>query len=115
VTDIDRNCLQNANLQALEAHVARLAKRVMHQHSAANSEISDVVNFPSRAIVHSHPATTMADDMPINPQRAKQLTENLTKITSRIKAANKDNRNVRLSILPSDFVTHATNANMCIR
>jgi hypothetical protein len=38
----------------------------------------------------------MAEDMPINPQRAKQLTENLTKITSRIKAANKDNRNVTM-------------------
>ncbi|KAH7077636.1 hypothetical protein BKA63DRAFT_269121 [Paraphoma chrysanthemicola] len=38
----------------------------------------------------------MADDMQINAQRAKQLAENLTSITSRIKAANKGNGNVRL-------------------
>ncbi|KAF2819062.1 hypothetical protein CC86DRAFT_336290 [Ophiobolus disseminans] len=38
----------------------------------------------------------MADDMQINAQRAKQLTENLANITSRIGAANKSNRNVRL-------------------
>ncbi|KAH7400783.1 hypothetical protein DE146DRAFT_717647 [Phaeosphaeria sp. MPI-PUGE-AT-0046c] len=38
----------------------------------------------------------MADDMQINPQRAKQLTENLGSITSRITAANKGNINVRL-------------------
>ncbi|KAH6354497.1 pyridoxal phosphate homeostasis protein [Parastagonospora nodorum] len=38
----------------------------------------------------------MADEMQINAQRAKQLTENLASITSRIKAANKSNRNVRL-------------------
>jgi pyridoxal phosphate enzyme (YggS family) len=39
----------------------------------------------------------MADDMQINAQRAKQLTENLSSITSRISAANKSNRNVHIS------------------
>ncbi|KAL5117515.1 hypothetical protein ACEQ8H_004545 [Pleosporales sp. CAS-2024a] len=38
----------------------------------------------------------MTDDMPIDAQRVKQLTENLTSIVSRIKTANKSNRNVRL-------------------
>ncbi|KAF2687374.1 hypothetical protein K458DRAFT_415629 [Lentithecium fluviatile CBS 122367] len=38
----------------------------------------------------------MADEMQINPQRAKQLAENLASITSRINAANKSNRNIRL-------------------
>ncbi|KAF2444865.1 hypothetical protein P171DRAFT_412754 [Karstenula rhodostoma CBS 690.94] len=38
----------------------------------------------------------MADEMQINPQRAKQLAENLTSITSRIKAANKSSRQIRL-------------------
>ncbi|KAF2006841.1 hypothetical protein P154DRAFT_517314 [Amniculicola lignicola CBS 123094] len=38
----------------------------------------------------------MADDMKIDVQRAKQLAENLTSITSRINAANKASRNVRL-------------------
>lgn len=32
--------------------------------------------------------------MQINPQRAKQLVENVTAITKRIQAANKSNRNV---------------------
>lgn len=36
----------------------------------------------------------MADDMQINPQRAKQLAENLASITSRISAANKTGRQV---------------------
>ncbi|KAH8732476.1 hypothetical protein GQ44DRAFT_735368 [Phaeosphaeriaceae sp. PMI808] len=40
--------------------------------------------------------TTMTEEMKINPVRTKQLTESLTSITSRIKAANKNNRNVRL-------------------
>jgi pyridoxal phosphate enzyme (YggS family) len=40
----------------------------------------------------------MADDMQINPQRAKQLIENLTGITSRIKTANKSSRNVSVLI-----------------
>jgi len=43
----------------------------------------------------------MADDMQINAQRAKQLTENLASITSRIKTANKSNRNVRSLLLPT--------------
>ncbi|KAH7138802.1 hypothetical protein B0J11DRAFT_476734 [Dendryphion nanum] len=38
----------------------------------------------------------MAEDMQINPQRAKQLAENLASITSRINGANKVGRQVRL-------------------
>ncbi|KAF2191143.1 hypothetical protein K469DRAFT_622571 [Zopfia rhizophila CBS 207.26] len=38
----------------------------------------------------------MAEDMQINPQRAKQLAENLAIITSRINAANKAGKQVRL-------------------
>ncbi|KAF1978354.1 hypothetical protein BU23DRAFT_449755 [Bimuria novae-zelandiae CBS 107.79] len=38
----------------------------------------------------------MADDMQINPQRAKQLAENLASITSRINAANKASKQIRL-------------------
>ncbi|KAF2795926.1 hypothetical protein K505DRAFT_238836 [Melanomma pulvis-pyrius CBS 109.77] len=38
----------------------------------------------------------MADNMQINPQRAKQLAENLASITSRISAVNKAGRQVRL-------------------
>ncbi|ORY14296.1 hypothetical protein BCR34DRAFT_479782 [Clohesyomyces aquaticus] len=38
----------------------------------------------------------MAEDMQINPQRAKQLAENLASITSRINTANKAGRQVRL-------------------
>ncbi|KAL1610236.1 hypothetical protein SLS60_001901 [Paraconiothyrium brasiliense] len=38
----------------------------------------------------------MADEMQINPQRAKQLAENLTSITSRINAANKSSKQIRL-------------------
>ncbi|PVH98673.1 hypothetical protein DM02DRAFT_615611 [Periconia macrospinosa] len=37
-----------------------------------------------------------AETMQINPQRAKQLVENVTAITKRIEAANKSNRNIRL-------------------
>jgi hypothetical protein len=36
----------------------------------------------------------MADDMQINPQRVKQLAENLASITSRINAANKGGQKV---------------------
>jgi hypothetical protein len=36
----------------------------------------------------------MAEDMKINPQRAKQLAENIASITSRINAANKSGRQV---------------------
>jgi hypothetical protein len=39
--------------------------------------------------------TTMAEEMHINPQRAKQLTENIARITSRITAASKSGQNVR--------------------
>ncbi|KAJ4406156.1 hypothetical protein N0V91_004828 [Didymella pomorum] len=38
----------------------------------------------------------MAEEMHINPQRAKQLTENIASITSRITAASKSGQNVRL-------------------
>ncbi|KAI4700668.1 hypothetical protein J4E81_003630 [Alternaria sp. BMP 2799] len=38
----------------------------------------------------------MAEDMHINPQRAKQLTENITSITSRINAARQGSKEVRL-------------------
>ncbi|OSS53715.1 hypothetical protein B5807_00471 [Epicoccum nigrum] len=38
----------------------------------------------------------MAEDMHINPQRAKQLTENIAAITSRINAASKNGQKVRL-------------------
>ncbi|KAF2712780.1 hypothetical protein K504DRAFT_464843 [Pleomassaria siparia CBS 279.74] len=38
----------------------------------------------------------MAEDMQINPQRAKQLSENLASISSRINAANKSGGQVRL-------------------
>ncbi|KAJ4377796.1 hypothetical protein N0V83_000626 [Neocucurbitaria cava] len=38
----------------------------------------------------------MAEDMQINSQRAKQLAENLASISSRIKAVNKGNKQVRL-------------------
>ncbi|KAJ4338595.1 hypothetical protein N0V95_008019 [Ascochyta clinopodiicola] len=38
----------------------------------------------------------MAEDMHVNPQRAKQLTENIASITSRINAASKSGQNVRL-------------------
>ncbi|KAI2477300.1 Alanine racemase family protein [Pyrenophora tritici-repentis] len=38
----------------------------------------------------------MVEDMRINPQRAKQLAENISTISSRIKAASKDNKQVRL-------------------
>jgi hypothetical protein len=36
----------------------------------------------------------MADGMQINPQRAKQLAENVASITSRIKAATRDGKPV---------------------
>lgn len=48
---------------------------------------------------------TMADNMQINTQRAKQLTEKLTSITSRIKAANKSNKNVCKT--PQSLTSHA--------
>lgn len=48
----------------------------------------------------------MADDMQINPQRAKQLTENLASIASRIAAANKSNRNVKAIICPTTKSAH---------
>ncbi|KAI4930807.1 uncharacterized protein J4E92_004640 [Alternaria infectoria] len=38
----------------------------------------------------------MAEDMHINPQRAKQLTENIASITSRINAARQGSKEVRL-------------------
>lgn len=44
---------------------------------------------------------TMAEDMQINPQRAKQLAENLASISSRISAASKGSKQVYLPL----FVT----------
>lgn len=41
---------------------------------------------------------TMAEDMHINSQRAKQLTENVAGITSRINAANKSGQKVTAAI-----------------
>ncbi|GAB7339452.1 hypothetical protein MBLNU457_6081t1 [Dothideomycetes sp. NU457] len=38
----------------------------------------------------------MTSDMQVNPQRAKQLIENLTNVTQRIKTANTTNRTIRL-------------------
>ncbi|KAF3036425.1 hypothetical protein E8E12_002974 [Didymella heteroderae] len=38
----------------------------------------------------------MAEEMHVNPQRAKQLTENIARITSRINSASKSGQNVRL-------------------
>lgn len=52
-------------------------------------------NHRLHACVEPHLATTMADEMQINPQRAKQLAENLTSITSRINAANSSSRQAR--------------------
>ncbi|KAE8826894.1 hypothetical protein HRS9139_08066 [Pyrenophora teres f. teres] len=40
--------------------------------------------------------STMAEDMQINSQRAKQLAENIATISSRIKAVSKDGKQVRL-------------------
>lgn len=37
----------------------------------------------------------MAEDMQINPQRAKQLAENIASITSRINAVSKGGKQVR--------------------
>jgi len=55
----------------------------------------------------------MASDMQINPQRAKQLTENLSSITSRINAVNKTGRPVYTPPPPSTY-KHA-NSNLKIR
>ncbi|KAI9715164.1 MAG: hypothetical protein M1812_006143 [Candelaria pacifica] len=38
----------------------------------------------------------MSSEMPLNPQRAHQLTESLTSILQRIQTANSSNRNIRL-------------------
>lgn len=46
----------------------------------------------------------MADEMQINTQRAKQLAENLSSISSRISAANKTSRNVRIVHLAHPMV-----------
>lgn len=43
----------------------------------------------------SNSTNTMAEEMHINPQRAKQLAENVASITSRINAASKSGQNVR--------------------
>lgn len=48
----------------------------------------------------------MADDMQINPQRAKQLIENLAGITSRIKTATKSGRNVSVLINTFHPIVH---------
>lgn len=40
----------------------------------------------------------MAEDMHVNPQRAKQLTENIAAITSRINAASKNGQKVAAAL-----------------
>ncbi|KAF9696999.1 hypothetical protein EKO04_004764 [Ascochyta lentis] len=45
----------------------------------------------------------MAEDMHVNPQRAKQLTENIASITSRINAATKSGQNVVAAHNNSDY------------
>ncbi|RAR03399.1 alanine racemase family protein (ISS) [Stemphylium lycopersici] len=45
---------------------------------------------------HHSPSPVMAEDMRVNPQRAKQLAENVSSIISRIDAASKGSKQVRL-------------------
>lgn len=68
------------------------------------SQMFGDVNCPARSTLIA--TSTMADDMQINPQRAKQLAENLGSITSRITTANKSNRNVLYTPIPQH--THTT-------
>ncbi|KAF2852937.1 hypothetical protein T440DRAFT_497430 [Plenodomus tracheiphilus IPT5] len=52
--------------------------------------------LPRSGLSQSSLIVSSRSEMQINPQRAKQLTENITSITSRINAASKGNKQVRL-------------------
>lgn len=69
----------------------------------------DVFHYRKVATI-SHPAVTMAEDMQINPQRAKQLAENIASISSRINAASKGGKQVGTTASPTTHVAStATN------
>ncbi|KAJ4985658.1 hypothetical protein SVAN01_08833 [Stagonosporopsis vannaccii] len=71
-----------------------IARRCLSTGPAAFLHMSD--GFPASHATAWTRNLTMAEEMHINAQRAKQLTENIASITSRINAASKGGQKVRL-------------------
>src|SRR5690242_13766635 len=79
---------------------ADLRRRAELHASTKNVPIHNSGRMSHFASLHHHTrSATMAEEMQINPQRAKQLAENLTSIISRINTANKTGKQVHPAIL----------------